>query len=305
MLFEEIYIIAFCIAIIVGFWWFFSEKPNYNRVTRKIWTYWDNSNKSGSGIPKLVEKCIDGWKQFNPGYEIILLTKKNYMGYVTIPETLLAHPNFNDISVSSSLNPTRDRSDSSTRFEDLVRIWTLCEHGGVWIDATFFLKSRMDEWLFPNLAEFSGFYMDRYTSNPEWPVIENCFFACNKGSEFVRRWRDEFSEIGRFPNVEAYLESRKKMGVDFQRIVDPNYLAMHVAAQKVIQLDKYPVDRLVLQKAEDGPFRYLMEAGWNSEKAVRWACINKFPIMKFRGEERAVLEKGLHDEFSVEKCGWI
>jgi hypothetical protein len=86
------------------------------------------------------------------------------------------------------------------------------------------------------------------------------------------------------------------MGVDVQRIPNPNDLAMHIAAQKVLQIDKYPVDRLILQKAEDGPFRYLVEAGWNSEKAVRWGIANQFLIMKFRGGERAELEKMLDME---------
>jgi hypothetical protein len=141
------------------------------------------------------------------------------------------------------------------------------------------------------MAEFSGFYLDDLTSDPQYPMIESCFFACNKGSEFIKRWRDEFSEIGQFPNVDGYVESRKKMGMNLQKISNPNYLAIHIAAQKVLQIDNYPRNRLILQKAEDGPFRYLVEAGWNSEKAVRWGIANQFLMMKFRGGERAELEK--------------
>jgi hypothetical protein len=32
------------------------------------------------------------------------------------------------------------------------------------------------------------------------------------------------------------------MKVDIQNIVYPDYLACHVSAQKVLQIDKYPID---------------------------------------------------------------
>ena len=63
-----------------------------------------------------------------------------------------------------------------------------------------------------------------------------------------------------------------------------------------------------MQKAEDGPFRYLVDAKWDSEKAVELACMNpsyQAPIMKIRGPERAALEKRLDYDLTVEKCGWI
>jgi hypothetical protein len=123
----------------------------------------------------------------------------------------------------------------------------------------------------------------------------------------MKLWRDEFSEIGRFPSVEKYVESRRKI-VDFQGINNPIYLAMHVAAQKVLQWDEYPTEGLILRKAEDGPFRYLVDAKWDSEKGLKLACMDKSyqtPIMKIRGAERNVLEKKINDELSLEKCEWI
>ena len=97
-------------------------------------------------------------------------------------------------------------------------------------------------------------------------------------------------------------------GVDFQSIIGPNYLAMHVACQRVLQLEKYPMEGIYLQKAEDGPFRYLLDAKWDPEKAVELACYYpeyQSPIMKMRGREREALEKRLDYDLTVEKCGWI
>jgi hypothetical protein len=82
---------------------------------------------------------------------------------------------------------------------------------------------------------------------------------------------------------------------------------MHVSAQKVLQLDQYPMESMMLRKAEEGPFRYLVDAKWDSEKAVRAACLDpsyQTPILKMRGSERIIVEKGIDDEFSEENCGW-
>lgn len=281
-------IIIVVVGIIIGCWMIFMERKDYNRVPKKIWTYWDDPDR----IPKTVKMCMKGWKKYNPNYEIILLTKKNYKGYTTIPEDIANHPNYNDFPA---------------RFADLVRCYVMAEHGGVWIDSSIILKEPLDNWLFPKYGEFSGFYIEGFTKNKKFPVIENWFFACNKGSKFMKLWRDEFTELARYQTVEKYIESRRKI-IDFQGIDNPIYLSMHISAQKVLQWDEYPTDVLILRKAEDGPFRYLVDAKWNSEKALDVACNNKSyqtPIMKIRGNERDILEKKINNELSLEKCEWL
>ena len=284
-------ILFFIVLIIVFFciFWYYNTNKNYNRAPKIIWTYWDNPDR----IPKVVEMCMESWRKWNPDYEIILLTKKNYLDYVNIPYEITSNPNFND-------NPAR--------FSDLVRINVLAEFGGVWVDASILLKESIDKWLFPRPGEFSGFYIDGFTEIKESPVIENWFFACNKGSKFMRAWKDEFIKMRDYVTVEEYIKSRMKMGVDIQKINDPIYLAMHVAAQKVLQIDKYPIQELILRKAEDGPFKYLVDAKWDDEKALELACMDKSyqrPIMKMRGGERDILEKNIDLSLSLEKCRWL
>lgn len=276
------------ILILFSSYIYLSRKKNY-AIPKIIWTYWDDLNT----LPSVVKMCMKGWRKYNPDFQIILLTKENYKKYVNIPTKATNHSNFND-------NPTR--------FADLVRLWTLAQHGGVWIDSSIILKRPLEEWIFPKSTEFSGFYIDSFTKNKKYPVIENWFFGCGKESSFMKLWRDEFTQLSNYNNVDEYLESRKKLGVDFQGISIPNYLAMHISAQKVLQKDKYPIHRLLLRKAENGPFKYLVDSGWNSEKALKLACNNKMyqtPIMKIRGCERKILESKLHNELSINKCNWI
>ena len=54
----------------------FRQKKIYNVVPKKIWTYWHNLDK----IPKAVKLCMESCKKFNPDYEIVLMTKKNFQG---------------------------------------------------------------------------------------------------------------------------------------------------------------------------------------------------------------------------------
>jgi len=282
-----IFIIVFIIIVILA--WYHYPRKNYNKVPKIIWSYWDNPDK----IPKTVKMCMESWKKYNPDYEIILLNKKTYKGYVNIPVDIANHYNYHD---------------TDARFSDLIRLYALAEHGGVWIDSTILLNKPLDDWLFPKYGEFAGFYLGSFSKLDFSPVIESWFLACNKGSSFMKLWKEEFVNIANYVNVEAYIDSRRKMGINFQNMNDPIYLAIQIAAQKVLQIDRYPTDQLILQKAEDGPFRYLVDAKWDSEKALLLACSNKKyqgPIMKMREVERKVMEEKFDFELSNDKCGWI
>jgi hypothetical protein len=267
----------------------FRQKKSYNLVPKKIWTYWDNPDK----MPKSVKMCMESWKKFNPEYEITLLTKNNFKGYITIPDGIRNHPHFND---------------SAQRFSDLVRLYVLEEHGGIWIDASVLVKESFDDGLFPKYAEFAGYYMKSTTADEYAPNIESWFLAANKNSKFIKLWKQEFLEIAKFRDIQGYLDSRKKMGVNYEKIRDPHYLAIYVAVLKLFYVDKYSLDTLILRDSDVGPFRYLEDAKWHPDKAMKLACSDKSyqsPVMKMRSDERNILEKELDYDLSLEKCGWL
>lgn len=273
---NEIFYIAFIIGACLLYW--YRDQPY---VPKKIWMYWDNPD-----VPKLVAECIRRIKRFNPQDEVVLLTKKTYKGYVTIPEDLIHHPAFTD------------------NFSDLVRLWVLTEHGGIWVDASTIVNESFDwvfPWYYPETKEFSGFYLESVTdTNKSFPAIEPWFMACVKGSVFMRLWRNEFSRIGSFPSIDSYIRACIHNGIDMQHNKDPS--AIHVAVQKVLQIDRYPLDRLILRKAEDGeiyrgsvyvryvekiaPFAYLVRSKWNVEKGLLGACSMNYPMMMIRSDDR-------------------
>lgn len=235
-----------------------------------IWTYWHDPDN----VPELIKISVKSWIKCNHGYKVVILSKKNYKDYVSIPDNIVNNKNFND---------------SHARFSDLIRLYVLAENGGIWIDASTLLSKKLN--LNLKKYEFSGYYLEGFTdNNKNYPVIESWFLACRKDSNFIKKWRDEFSEMSKFDSVKDYVNSRKELGVDFQKIDGHEYLAIHISAQKVLQIDKYPISKLELKKAEDGPYKYLYTNEWNIEKGVRSIVKNDYDFIKIRGAERSFID---------------
>jgi mannosyltransferase OCH1-like enzyme len=196
------------LLILVGYGMAFRKKKTYNQAPRKIWTYWEEPDHLDpyKCLSDRAKECMRSWGKLNPDYEIIMLTKKTYQGYTTIPEGIQTHPDLNPDHV-----------------KDMIQLWTLVEHGGVWLDPTIYLTQPLDDWMFPKYAECSMFKQD------------TSFVACNKGSEFMKKWKDEFAEIARYPNVEKYVESR-----DSRDLSHPSQVA------RSLILKTYPADSLIV-----------------------------------------------------------
>ena len=111
----------------------------------------------------------------------------------------------------------------------------------------------------------------------------------------MQLWKNEFMQLAQFANVDEYLKSRQEMGVQFQGVGNPNYLAMHVACQKVLQIDAYPLHRLYLRNAEEGPLRYLHKAEGDGRRAALALCSlsNRLPepLIKITGNVRNAMKE--------------
>ena len=181
-------------------------------------------------------------------------------------------------------------NDSVTRESDLVRLHILAQYGGFWMDASTVCYKPLD-WIQErgNNSQYFGFYLDGWTSDVRYPVIENWFFACVPRSSFVQAWLAEFMRINEFTTVNDYVASVKQdtnvqgIPLDLQ-----NYLAMHIAAQRVLQ-NQGPwtgLDVISATQEGTGPLYYLAKNGWDTEKAVDNLCDSLTQLIKFRGAER-------------------
>ena len=269
----KLYLIILFI-IILKYMFINDSKP---AIPKQIWTFWDSDD-----LPDTVLKCIHSWRVYNPDYKITILSKQNIKNYL---------PEIDILGFKYANTPQR--------ISDFIRINIIRDYGGFWLDASILLKCSLNYFRDiqqKNNCEFIGYYINRSTTNSNYPVIENWFFGAIPHSEFIRKWRDVFLSINDYITIPDFVEKMKK-DVDLQNIRNLDYLTMHIAAQYVLQKcmsHKDIKNKLFLFKAEDGPFKYVAENNWNSNRAIRALCVDvnlKTPIIKFTGRERKVIEK--------------
>ena len=255
-------VIAACIVILVrpiieGF----QQSANIPAI---IWTYWNSDD-----IPEVVQRCIESWRHYNPTYEVRVLTPATLGDYL-------------DVDV-----PSLSFIDSPAREADAVRLLILEAFGGVWSDATVLATQPYSLSL---TSEFVGYYIDSFTTDERFPVLEAWFFACRPHGEFITKWKQAFFMLEDFDSVDDALDYVKE-STDLQNINGPQYLFINVAAQYVMQNNPELIQHMTLRKAEEGPYQYLTKNGWNSSQALEDLCRgnHRSALIKFRGAERKIL----------------
>lgn len=239
-----------------------------SNIPRHIWTYWNTDTITN----KVVLRCIDSWKEHNPEYEITILSPKNVSEYV-------------DIDLKSL-----KMNDSPQHEADIIRAHVLEKYGGVWIDASVFMVGPLD---FPTHLnrEYYGFKLKK-ESAPGIPMVENWFFATIPHGKFITAWKNEYMKAEKFPSIKSAVDSIRRQGVKLSACSDPEYLFMHVAAQKVLQKDMTPEeinDQLYLVDADDTAFKYLARGTRNGLESLCKGD-NTSNIIKFTRHERKYME---------------
>jgi hypothetical protein len=252
-----------------------------SKIPNIIWTFWEGDKMD------VVEKCIESWKFYNPSYKVVILNKSNYREYIDDDIDSIKHGN-----------------NFVARFSDYVRICVLAKYGGFWVDASIIchhpftwlhgVQKKLD-------VELVGYYLDGLTLKeykPCCPVIENWFFACIPNSIYMTDWKNEFLSTKNYNTIDDYLKNIEEQKISTQKIGGlSNYLAMHIAAQKIMQTnrDKY---NICLFSACNGPFKPLCENGWDSNIAIDKLTNKetrkeyyKYPFIKLRGGERDLMNK--------------
>lgn len=273
-------------AVIVGE----SAPACADEIPKIIWTYWQQAP-----VPPFIQACLDNWRRFAPDHQVRVLDRSTVGDWLP---TLRA--DFDELP--------------AYRQSDWLRVQLLARHGGVWMDASMLL-SRDLGWLHATrqarAADYVGFYIDRYTNRPNLPIVENWLMASVAGGRFVTalaaafdRALDEGAEslLQRLRDEGRHERVVQALTEDFQR-----YLLMHVAASEL--LDREPqLARLVLLRAEDGPFAWHAGVGWRKRhlyaRLALVPCPRVLPaVLKLRGGDRAVTERnwrrGLVSPFSA------
>lgn len=101
-----------------------NNKNSTKDMSDVIWICWWQGYENA---PEIVKKCIDSVKKHAGNHKVILLTENNYKEYVRIPKWVEEKKEKGIIT--------------RTNYSDLLRLSLLAEHGGMWLDSTFYCVS--------------------------------------------------------------------------------------------------------------------------------------------------------------------
>lgn len=261
-----------------------AAQPAQGPIPRIIWAYWNSPQ-----LPLVVQRCIDGWRHLHPGWRIEILNDDSLHQHVSQWPAALAR-----VSVQKR--------------SDWLRLELLRVHGGFWLDASTILTEPLD-WVLQQQAasgsDFVGFYLQRFTHLPQFPVVESWFMAAPAGSAFIADVQQEFTREVIEQDAQVYVDALKAQGIyerTVQGIDSPLYLAIHLTMQRVLQSD-HAAYRLDLWQAEQSAFIYHVQAKWNRAALKRRLFFMPVrstlsPLIKLRGPDRKKLdnyiERGLY-----------
>jgi hypothetical protein len=251
-------------------------------LPRIVWTYWDTLP-----APAIIDRCLENWRRHAPDHEIRLLDKASAARWL---------PDAEDAAAWHRLPPYRQA--------DWLRLQLLKAHGGIWMDGSTLLARDLG-WVHELHASLGrglvGFYIERYTLDAALPMLENWFIAAPAGDAFVAAWAAELDRalaLGEGAYVEA-LRAAGELKAAAQAIPDTmrEYLVMHLAAG-VVARREHGRHRMALQRAEDVAFAFHAALRWRKRHLYARLALVPAParapaLVKLRGGDRAVVEKGL------------
>jgi hypothetical protein len=139
-------------------------------LPRTIWMAWYQGLRDA---PPIIRVCHDSWVRQNPGWDVILLDETTADRYV---------------NVGALVGRGRTDIDPQKRSE-LLRMNLLARYGGVWVDATCFCGTPLDDWIFDAAREDFFVFRDPGVGR----IISNWFLACTKDSYLTRSFNDVYN----------------------------------------------------------------------------------------------------------------
>lgn len=131
-------------------------------LPKKIYVFW---NTGIDDAPEIVKYCVKSWIALNPNWDV----------------TILDQDKANEI-----LERNRFPQDLIIQhYADILRTRILCEHGGVWVDATCLCMRPLDDWISSIFAQSTFFAFSRPHIHA---IISNWFLAAVPGDFIVKEW---------------------------------------------------------------------------------------------------------------------
>ena len=120
-----------------------------------IWVMWWQGENNA---PELVKMCIDSIRKNANGANVVVITKDNYQQYIDIPEYIIEKHKKGIISFA--------------QLSDIMRIFLISEHGGLWLDATIYVSNLIPQ------SIFNKPFYSLHTSLKKTPFVQNDRIHC-------------------------------------------------------------------------------------------------------------------------------
>lgn len=216
---------------------------------RILWTYHARPPTAQQTL------CLETWRKHHPAPEwtIHVLTPSTVWGYVQgLPRPDTEAPLLRD----------------PDRWEEVIALHTLYEHGGWWLHPSTYLRQPLSRW-FPEQKEVVAF---RYTVPPleKGIVLDKRAIACRRRHPLIRQWRDEYMRLLGFSSAEAYLRSISTE-TPLSTFTFPVDWTMVLALQHALLKKPYPMEAIHFHSVESGPLRHEQEARGDPKKAASLA----------------------------------
>lgn len=166
-----------------------------------IWIFWWQGEQK---LPYPVNLCIQSIKKHAGKHPVVVVTENNYKEYVDIPEYIIQKFAEGIISLAA--------------FSDIIRFELLYNHGGIWLDSTYYFTNEIQRDVY-NTSFFS-------IANPngrKWVVTKDIwsisFMAMTKKHPIAAYMRDAFREYWKMENtIIAYLLVDCFMAIGYEDI---------------------------------------------------------------------------------------
>ena len=155
-------------------------------INKTVWTCWF---QGWDAAPEIVTEATKSWDYYNPDWNIVRLTEENYRDYVDIDSVL----------PGLETNPTA--------FSDVLRLFLLKEHGGVWADATLFCNKPLDKWV--NSVEDSFVFYRPDIMITSWFVVskDNSYMTELWYDTLVDYWSQRIAGNDRYPGEYSWVHA--------------------------------------------------------------------------------------------------
>ncbi len=110
-----------------------SDITHQNRSSKdfKIWTLWLQGE---ANAPLMVKKCLSQMRKFYGDSRLVVLDEESINQYVDLPRFIKEKYEKGFIS--------------RAHYSDIIRVFLLCDYGGIWIDSTCLMTSKLPDDVF-------------------------------------------------------------------------------------------------------------------------------------------------------------